>query len=51
MKTKFCSLPKDKAQQTRFNLHEILVLRGYKVEKAFFLHFCIKKNKDISCDL
>ena len=51
MKTKVCSIPKVKVQQNRFNLHEILVLRGSKVEKAIFLHFCIKKNKDISCDL
>ena len=45
MKTKVCSIPKVKVQQNRFNLHEILVLRGSKVEKAIFLHFCIKKAK------
>ena len=33
-----------KISKTRLNLHKILVLRGYKVEKyIFFLHFCIKR--------
>ena len=44
MKTKFCSLPKHEVQHIKSaqNLHKILVLRGYKLEKMFsppsFLH-------------